>query len=264
MVIQFAHLQKYIYSIPYILPENCTCGNNPPVTCNLNCYIRTISILVLNCASEKTEECALATFFLAALHSINCYCKLTLCHITEPCTLYFSPTILCDAYNSTVYTEFSAVKISAEYYVGRICIEGYYYIEYFKYFKGYNFSHLSGSYGKIEHVDVMPLYSDIALPINCNAPFSVSGHYPIIAYIDESGNPAYLAYVKVPSTGDFTVTIVHEGDSMVKYYDNDGETVVTDDFKVLARDQSSLRTELPGFQAPLQSRNAFRERLGTD
>lgn len=94
--------------------------------------------------------------------------------------------------------------------------------------------------GNIEQIDAIPLPTGFVIPVrrsHANAPFSATGHFPILAFQKESEEPSYLATARDTVTTKSSrkyITTVKEGDSVVMYYDRNGEAKFTDDFQVLA------------------------------
>jgi len=75
-------------------------------------------------------------------------------------------------------------------------------------------------------------------------PFDVTGHYPILAGYDPSGEPLYVAAVRLELLWHFTT--VRDGAFLVYYSDEVGETHIADEFFVLA-----LRHDPSDFSPPL-------------
>ncbi|KLO19912.1 hypothetical protein SCHPADRAFT_46401 [Schizopora paradoxa] len=235
LTILFAHLQQVIHRSNFVLPKYCTCGDNPPITCNPDCYVRIISILALYLEAERAEDRALATFFLAGIYSTNRYCKLALSHVPDVHTLYFSRDVIhyaCRAVGNSL-----SGTLMTSFYVGRLSINGQYYFECFHPEVGCDFSLLSESlksqHRGIEHIDVLPLHDNVVMSIGFdNTPFSSSGHFPILACLDGSGEPLYLAFVR-DREWRLRFATGREGESTITYHDEFGNGVKSAKFEVL-------------------------------
>ncbi len=95
-------------------------------------------------------------------------------------------------------------------------------------------------------VDTMSLSGDAVLWLSVNgddAPFDATGHYPILAGYDSSGNPLFVAAVRIEFLCYFAP--VTEGASTLTYQDELGDEHVSHDFFVLALRHDPFDTSPP-------------------
>ncbi len=63
--------------------------------------------------------------------------------------------------------------------------------------------------------------------------FDVTGHYPVLAGLDSTGEPLYIAINDIPSQHLQTFTCIKNGASHATFIDENGETETVNEFYVL-------------------------------